>query len=468
MPPKGSKVIPSSPMTLELEGEIRELFRDGQNDKKASNILNMKYQPMGFQLSVWKYREMRESLNLFSTRKQNHTLESVQSTLAAARKQNPTSGIQELLNIVRTQSTDMRIPRRVVREWMEATEPDQVRARQGQVAKRRIFYLLGANEIWAIDQHDKWKRFELRLHVGLDVFSGKVLWLKVYWTNSNPRLICSYYLDAILENGGMPLLTHSDPGSENYGVANAQSTLRQMLDPSLEGTMQHRWLKKHSNIKPEIFWSQFRRREAPGLEQLMQEGIDNGWYNPGELDSFRDRYNTSAKRSNTKTSLPAGRPKYIYMYPDQYDGEQLKVEVPHEAVEQVRQMYAPPDHVVFQWMPQPFEAWAQKFYTHVGGEVIVRDNAWRYYHGILDLFHRLEAGTTLPHGLGETLEIQSETASPGDGWLYDPDVEENMVLLHPVGEVEYDELDEDETPVADFSDGEHGGNDGGMVVDYVF
>jgi hypothetical protein len=46
-----------------------------------------------------------------------------------------------------------------------------------------------------------------------------------------------------------------------------------------------------------------------------------------ELNLFVDRYNTSAKRSNTKTSLPAGRPKYIHMHPHQYDGEQLKVYV---------------------------------------------------------------------------------------------------------------------------------------------
>ncbi|KAG9083879.1 hypothetical protein FRC06_004327, partial [Ceratobasidium sp. 370] len=433
-------------MTPELEGEIRELFHDGHNDKQAAALLDTKYRPLGFQLSVWKYRKMRESLDLFSTRKQNHTLESARSTLDAARKRNPTSGIQELLNIVRTHSTDMRIPRRVVREWMEVTEPDQVRARKGQVAQRRVFYSVGANEIWAIDQHDKWKRFELWLHVGLDVFN------------------------AILENGGMPLLTHSDPGSENYGVANAQSTLRQMLDPSLEGTMQHRWLKKHSNIKPEIFWSQFRRREAPGLEQLMQEGIENGWYNPvngaealtfryvfmaliqGELDDFRHRYNTSAKRSNTKTTLPSGRPKYIYLYPHQYDGEQLKVEVPLEAVEQVRQLYAPPDHPVFQWMPPQFEAWAQKFYIHAGGEVIVRDNAWHYYNTILDLFRRLEMGTILPQELGDSPEIPQEMGSPGYEPLYRVDLEENMMLMHPVKEVEFDELDEDDTPVAEFSD----------------
>ncbi|KAG8734743.1 hypothetical protein FRC10_011462 [Ceratobasidium sp. 414] len=235
-----------------------------------------------------------------------------------------------------------------------------------------------------------------------------------------------------------------------------------MLDPSLEGTMQHRWLKKHSNIKPEIFWSQFRRREAPGLEKLLQEGVDNGWYNPGELDNFRDRYNTSAKRSNTKTTLPAGRPKYIYMYPHQYDGEQLKVEVPREAVERVRQIYAPPDHPVFEWMPPQFEAWAQKFYVHAGGEVIVRNNAWYYYHSILDLFRRLEAGTALPLQLRGTVSNLSEMGShEADGPLYNPDLEEDMTLLHPVKDMEFDE---DESPIADFSDDEGGA----VAMDDVF
>jgi hypothetical protein len=92
--------------------------------------------------------------------------------------------------------------RRIIRDWMEVTEPEQLQARKGKVAKRRVFYSAGADEIWAIDQHDKWKRFGLWLHVGLDIFSGKILWLKVYWTNSNPRLICGYYLDAVLENSG--------------------------------------------------------------------------------------------------------------------------------------------------------------------------------------------------------------------------------------------------------------------------
>jgi hypothetical protein len=76
------------------------------------------------------------------------------------------------------------------------------------------------------------------------------------------------------------MLTYSDPGSENFGVANAQSTLWQIADPSLQGSMQHKWMRKHGNIKPEIFWSQLRRRFAPDMEPTLAEGLDNEWYNP--------------------------------------------------------------------------------------------------------------------------------------------------------------------------------------------
>jgi hypothetical protein len=76
----------------------------------------------------------------------------------------------------------------------------------------------------------------------------------------------------------IPLITQSDLGSENYGIANAQSILRQWHDPHLEGTVQHRWMRSKKNVKPEIAWSQFRRRFTPGFEKIIQEGVTAGWY----------------------------------------------------------------------------------------------------------------------------------------------------------------------------------------------
>jgi hypothetical protein len=73
-------------------------------------------------------------------------------------------------------------------------------------------------------------------------------------------------------------VTQSDAGTENFGIANSQTLMRHILDPDLAGTIQHRWIDQ--NIKPEIAWSQFRRRFAPGFENILELGLSEDWYDP--------------------------------------------------------------------------------------------------------------------------------------------------------------------------------------------
>ena len=54
------------------------------------------------------------------------------------------------------------------------------------------------------------------------------------------------------------MITQSDPGTENYGIANGHTYLRQWHDPNLMGTLQHRWMHQKKNVVPEIRWSQMR------------------------------------------------------------------------------------------------------------------------------------------------------------------------------------------------------------------
>jgi hypothetical protein len=71
--------------------------------------------------------------------------------------------------------------------------------------KRKRFYAAGINDVWVQDQHDKWGTcFGLWLHNNLDPFTGFNNWLKVWWTNSNPRLIAKYYIDTVRANKGLP------------------------------------------------------------------------------------------------------------------------------------------------------------------------------------------------------------------------------------------------------------------------
>ncbi|KAG2131596.1 uncharacterized protein EDB93DRAFT_1255444 [Suillus bovinus] len=135
-------------------------------------------------------------------------------------------------------------------------EPELVLQRKVNRLRRRRFWAAGVNDIFAVDQHDKWLRYGLGLHTGIEPFSGRIMWMWVWHSNRNPQLILSYYLDTLDTLGHMPMVTQSDPGSENFGIANAHTTLRQWHDPALQGTLQHRWMRHKKNVMPEITWSQ--------------------------------------------------------------------------------------------------------------------------------------------------------------------------------------------------------------------
>ena len=77
---------------------------------------------------------------------------------------------------------------------------------------------------------------------------------------------------------GIPIITQSDPGTENYGVANAHTVMHHCLDPSLAGTLQHRFAPGHNNILSEIKWSVFCCDFSPGFEDILEQGVQSGWY----------------------------------------------------------------------------------------------------------------------------------------------------------------------------------------------
>ena len=92
--------------------------------------------------------------------------------------------------------------RNLVSEFLRHIEPDAVEARKSGGFKRRHFWSAGVMEYWSIDQHDKWGRFGLWLHLGIDPYTGRFAWLKIWWCNHNPRLLINYYLDAGRQVGG--------------------------------------------------------------------------------------------------------------------------------------------------------------------------------------------------------------------------------------------------------------------------
>ncbi|EGN97396.1 hypothetical protein SERLA73DRAFT_75084 [Serpula lacrymans var. lacrymans S7.3] len=266
---------------------------------------------------------------LKSARGQAHTLESIGPAIECIRTHFPVQGSHDMKKTL-LQEEKIMVP--------------------------RYYWTAGVNNLWSFDQHDKWRRFQLFLHVGLEPFSGQVLWLKVWWTNRNPRLICGWYCDTVAKLGGMPLVTQSDPRSENNGI--------------FKGS--------HRNIKPKIFWNQLRRRWSPGFERLLDYGLNEGLYNPDdplqrltfhyifipwlqdELDLFVDRFNHTLPRHNRNKILPHGRPADIFEQPENFESQDFSI-LHLPSLNEVRNMYASPDHPVFELVPPAFAQQASAF-----------------------------------------------------------------------------------------------------------
>lgn len=91
--------------------------------------------------------------------------------------------------------------RRVIKSYFAIYESDLVRQRKARRLRRKRFWAAGVNDLFAVDQHDKWLRFGLALHTGIEPFSGRIMWMRVWHSNRNPQLILSYYLDTLMELG---------------------------------------------------------------------------------------------------------------------------------------------------------------------------------------------------------------------------------------------------------------------------
>ncbi|KAM5536951.1 hypothetical protein V8D89_009380 [Ganoderma adspersum] len=239
-------------------------------------------------------------------------------------------------------------------------EPEALKAWKGQIIKCKVFW----------------------------PFSGCILYIKIWGTNRNPHLVASYYLEAAQFTGGVPLVTQSDPGSENIRITNCHTQIRQVLDPSLCNMLQHRIMWEKMNIKPEVCWSLLRRGWSPGFENLQEE-----------LDAWKNTFNHSLCRADRHKVLLHGILDLIWSKPECYGSVDFKVPVAPELLDAMHQHWAPPDYAVFQLVPPPFHALTQHLYQEIGSPSINDQTFWNLYGQLRHLFDLQPPINTLDHAI---------------------------------------------------------------------
>ncbi|KAG2140820.1 hypothetical protein BD769DRAFT_1626239 [Suillus cothurnatus] len=364
--------VPTPPDDL-IRPIIEDFVAKGYSNTKIVSRLCKHYDTDAYNVSIDLLKKRRSQWGLKSARGQAHTIASIGPAIKRVRARFPKQGSHDMRQTL-IHEEKITVSRKLILHYMNLHHQ----------ADRSVYWTAGVNDIWVFDQHDKWCRFQLLLHVAIEPFSGRILWIKIWWTNCNPHLICGWYCDTVQALGAMPLVTQSDPGSENNGIAN-------------------------------------------GFEDILEYGFTTGIYNPDdalerlvfhykfipwlqhELDLFAERFNHVKPHHNIHKILPHGRPNDIFYHAKEYDSCDFSVKVDHSSLDAMRQIYTPPDHPVFLLVPQEFSQQASLFMAELGSPLVTWDNVWNVYADLLMCFQSIERDEGIHKLLAAQLPL------PGDG-----------------------------------------------------
>ena len=152
----------------------------------------------------------------------------------------------------------IRIRREDVHIILSCLDPVGCQLRTANRLHRRRYYAKGPNYIWKFDGYDKLKPFGFCINGCIDGFSRHIIWLNVYFTNSDPSVIAEYYFEAINSLKGCPVFMRGDPGTENIRVKDFHNLLMREersgnAHAYIEGT-------STANQRFESFWGQLRKQ----------------------------------------------------------------------------------------------------------------------------------------------------------------------------------------------------------------
>ncbi|OWF36819.1 uncharacterized protein LOC110441094 [Mizuhopecten yessoensis] len=176
----------------------------------------------------------------------------------------------------------LNVPRDIVQNLMKIIDPIGVELRLTRRLRRRQYNGKGPNFLWHIDSYDKLKRYGLCVNGCIDGFSRCIMWLNVFTTSSDPKVIAGYYIETLRSKGGCPVLVRGDRGTENTNVAQMQEFLSEKQS-FIYG-------RSTANQRIEMFWNFLRRQCCQFLMDSLSfpddEALFDGYFIDKNLVQF--------------------------------------------------------------------------------------------------------------------------------------------------------------------------------------
>ncbi|KAA1098402.1 hypothetical protein PGT21_034700 [Puccinia graminis f. sp. tritici] len=271
-----------APLSPEVRGSILSSQSKGMNLKEMQVRL---YKETGVEVSVRTVQRYMKKLGVKLLQNDlldgKVTIDRVLEAITDAREnllQN-NAGYRRMRMIL-MRHYNIRVPRQIVYYALKQIDPDGMALRLRQACKRRIYWTLGPNHIWACDGHDKLKPFGITIYGFIDAWSRKILGMFVHVTNNNPRHIACYFLHLASKAGGLPLKLTSDYGTKTIDMAKLQMRLSHAYAgiTTKQAVDRMHFTKSTHNQKIKSLWSQMMKQHNRSIKDDIMNEIDSGRY----------------------------------------------------------------------------------------------------------------------------------------------------------------------------------------------
>jgi len=170
-----------------------------------------------------------------------------------------------------------------VRRLLHIIDPDGIDLRRRRRLTRRLYRNPGPNFMWHIDSYDKLKPYGICINGAIDGFSRYVLWLEVYKTSSNPKLIGGYFINTVKAIHGCPKRVRADLGTENGIVKQLQEYMRSQHGDDF-ATQSFIYGSSNHNQRIESWWGFLRTHKAQHWMNLFQALKEDDLFDGNFLD----------------------------------------------------------------------------------------------------------------------------------------------------------------------------------------
>ena len=163
------------------------------------------------------------------------------------------------------------VSRDIVYQLLKILDPDGILKRKRRRLHRRPYVSKGPDYVWHVDSYDKLKPYGIGINGCIDGFSRHIIWLEANLTNSDPKVIGNYFIEAVRCRKGCPRRVRADMGTENGHVEQIQKFLRRHHNDAVAGDKSFLYGKSTSNQRIEWFWGILRKEVGQFWMDLFSE-----------------------------------------------------------------------------------------------------------------------------------------------------------------------------------------------------